>query len=326
MDVPTQPLYVHVLLTASWHYITLLNSLAHKKILKICWSKPIFQVWTILNIPPLNNILSHYWMPMTRKLFNYTDAEIPTPPKLSEFEKIVNLEAVKIKISAFWTALPTNIRETITFTCVLLVAIVHRLARHYQVIMFCHRTIHVASVLRWYAWRHTPCCTRYSACTWRGPVRLKPWSCNWLMKSLSDVVNDREDCYGEPTKAIFPSVRVIMQPSLSLLTIVLVLTLIHFSLLHLAVLSLQNTGQPNFFNTWAPESIYKSLPAEIGSIHQPTLEHFHELMIWVRELCSDPIQCHNTHSELQPKEVPLLPCTPKLFYQKSKVILGQQVP
>ena len=40
-------------------------------------------------------------MPMTRKLFNYTDAEIPTPPKLSEFEKIVNLEAVKIKISAF---------------------------------------------------------------------------------------------------------------------------------------------------------------------------------------------------------------------------------
>ena len=68
--------------------------------------------------------------------------------------------------------------------------------RRHQV---CHRTIHVASVLRWYTWRHTPCCTSvyialhvcilYSACTWRGPIRPKQRSCIeqwrvWVMWSM----------------------------------------------------------------------------------------------------------------------------------------------
>ena len=80
----------------------------------------------------------------------------------------------------------------------------------------CHRTVHVVSVLRGYAWRHTPCCTSvyivlhvcifYSACTWRSPIRPKLRSCIWVMKSLSDLVNDSEDCSGEPAKAIFTSV------------------------------------------------------------------------------------------------------------------------
>ena len=75
--------------------------------------------------------------------------------------------------------------------------------RRHQV---CHRTVHVVSVLCGYTWHHMPCCTSiyivlhvsilYSACTWQGPIRLKPRSCIWVMKSLSDVVNDSEDCSG----------------------------------------------------------------------------------------------------------------------------------
>ena len=71
------------------------------------------------------------------------------------------------------------------------------------------------SVLRGYAWRHTPCCTSiyivlhvcilYSACTWQGSIRPKLRSCIWVTKSLSDLVNDSEDCSGEPAKVIFIS-------------------------------------------------------------------------------------------------------------------------
>ena len=45
-------------------------------------------------------------------------------------------------------------------------------------------------------------CILYSACTWRGPIRPKLWSCIWVIKSFCDLVNDN----GESMKEIFISV------------------------------------------------------------------------------------------------------------------------
>ena len=79
----------------------------------------------------------------------------------------------------------------------------------------------------------------------------------------------------------------------------------YFSSLHLAVLYLQITSQLTCANTSTSESIYKSLPVGVVTSGQPSLEHLPKLVLWVRELFSDAVQCSSPHFELEPEVVAL---------------------
>ena len=96
----------------------------------------------------------------------------------------------------------------------------------------------------------------------------------------------------------------------------------YFSSLHLAVLYLQNTSQLTCTNTWTFESIYKSLPVGVATIGQPSLEHLQKLVLGVRELCSDAVQCSSSQFELEPEDVPLCRNIYNFIQDTTKVIRG----